>query len=71
MVYRNSALVFPNTGAAGSHSGVSRKSRREALAVAVDPETAIFSKHVAPTQEGGLHPLPAKLMLTTGLLMYC
>ncbi|MFW6172076.1 MAG: hypothetical protein ACODAD_16440 [Planctomycetota bacterium] len=47
----------------------SLKSRREALAVATDPETAKFSELFASTQEGGSHLLPAKPMLTTGLLL--
>lgn len=38
----------------------SHKFHREAPAAAVDPETASVSKHIAPTQEGGLHRLPAK-----------
>lgn len=51
----NSALVFPGTGAADAAPVLSVKSHREALAAAVDPETAEASKHFAPTQEGGLH----------------
>ncbi len=66
-----SALVFPGTGVAVATPVHSLESYREALAVAVDPETAIVSKHVASTQEGGLHRLPAKQMLTTGLSLIC
>ena len=47
----------------------SLESHREALAVATDPETAKFSELFASTQEGGSHLLPAKPMLTIGLLL--
>jgi len=63
----DSAPLFPGTGATDAAPVHSIKSHREAPAVAVDPETANVSKHVAPAQEGGLHRLPAKPMLTTGL----
>ena len=62
-----SALVFPGTRVAEATPVLSLKPHREALAVAVDPETAMISKHIAPTQEGGLHRLPAKPTLATGL----
>ena len=51
----DSAFVFPGIGAAETAPMLSHKSHREALAVAIDPEIAMVSKHVAPTQEGGLH----------------
>ena len=66
----HSAFVFPGTGAAEAAPVRRRKSHREALAVAVDPETASVSKYIAPTQEGGLHRLPAKSTRTTGLQLY-
>lgn len=53
-------LVIPGTGAAlAGYPGAQCQPRREALAGAVDPETAT-GKFVASTQEGGWCRFPAK-----------
>jgi hypothetical protein len=62
--------VFPGTGATKAAPVLSHKFHREALAVAIDPETASVSKYVAPTQEGGLHRFPAKPSRTMELPLY-
>lgn len=54
-------FVFPEQpGQRHATPALSLKLHREAFAEAVDPDTAIFSKLVAPTQEGGSCRIPAQ-----------